>query len=131
MAYYTVSHYLHGDSWGTTYGIGKISPEQLTDEVWDYVFARKDLEPSQVEGRAISVSTLQSMRREFEYWYPVDVNVSGKDLIDNHLVSTAREHDRDTQTIPSRRSSSTSTPLSGKNNPSFGLALFASTAIFS
>jgi leucyl-tRNA synthetase len=26
------------------------------------------------------------MRREFEYWYPLDVRVSGKDLIQNHLT---------------------------------------------
>lgn len=25
------------------------------------------------------------MRNEFEFWYPVDVRVSGKDLIRNHL----------------------------------------------
>ncbi len=27
------------------------------------------------------VSLLQKMRREFEYWYPFDLRVSGKDLI--------------------------------------------------
>ena len=26
------------------------------------------------------------MRREFEYWYPLDVRASGKDLIPNHLT---------------------------------------------
>ncbi len=26
-------------------------------------------------------SVLQRMRREFEYWYPFDLRVSGKDLI--------------------------------------------------
>jgi hypothetical protein len=26
------------------------------------------------------------MRREFRYWYPVDLRVSGKDLISNHLT---------------------------------------------
>lgn len=25
------------------------------------------------------------MKREFEFWYPVDVRCSGKDLIQNHL----------------------------------------------
>lgn len=34
----------------------------------------------------ISKETLQSMRREFEYWYPLDLRVSGKDLIRNHLT---------------------------------------------
>jgi len=26
------------------------------------------------------------MRREFEHWYPLDLRVSGKDLIQNHLT---------------------------------------------
>lgn len=26
------------------------------------------------------------MRREFEYWYPLDLRVSGKDLVQNHLT---------------------------------------------
>ncbi len=26
------------------------------------------------------------MRREFTYWYPLDVRISGKELINNHLV---------------------------------------------
>lgn len=27
----------------------------------------------------------RQLRREFVYWYPVDLRVSGKDLIQNHL----------------------------------------------
>ncbi|KAG9805991.1 leucyl-tRNA synthetase, partial [Aureobasidium melanogenum] len=81
MAYYTISHYLHGDIYGDTQGIGKVSAEQMTDEVWDYVFTRRD----DVESD-IPKETLQAMRREFEYWYPLDVRVSGKDLIQNHLT---------------------------------------------
>lgn len=82
MSYYTVAHYLHSDLFGETPGIaGKINPEQMTDDVWDYVFARSnDVETS------IPKETLQSMRREFEYWYPLDLRVSGKDLIQNHLT---------------------------------------------
>ena len=26
------------------------------------------------------------MRREFDFWYPVDLRVSGRDLIQNHLL---------------------------------------------
>jgi leucyl-tRNA synthetase len=40
MAYYTVAHYLHDEPFGKTQGIGQIRPEQMTDEVWDYIFAR-------------------------------------------------------------------------------------------
>ncbi|KAF2105575.1 hypothetical protein BDV96DRAFT_509206 [Lophiotrema nucula] len=80
-AYYTVAHYLHKDLFGTEPGLGGITPDQMTDEVWDYVFARSDSAET-----PIAKDTLQSMRREFEYWYPLDLRVSGKDLIQNHLT---------------------------------------------
>lgn len=86
MAYYTIAHYLHADPFGKTLGIGSITPEQMTDEVWDYVFARAALSDDALAKSKISKTTLDEMRREFEYWYPVDVNISGKDLIPNHLV---------------------------------------------
>lgn len=82
MAYYTVAHFLHKDIYGTQEGIGNIKPAQMTDDVWDYIFAIN----SDVPKTDISESTLQSMRREFTYWYPLDVRISGKDLINNHLI---------------------------------------------
>ncbi|KAL1297937.1 hypothetical protein AAFC00_006450 [Neodothiora populina] len=81
MAYYTVSHYLHGDIYGKTKGLGNISPEQMTDEVWDYLVCRTETVKTD-----IPEETLHAMRREFEYWYPLDIRVSGKDLIQNHLT---------------------------------------------
>ena len=80
-SYYTIAHYLHKDLFGKEPGLGNVTPEQMTDEVWDYVFTRRD--DVQTD---ISKETLQSMRREFEYWYPLDLRVSGKDLIQNHLT---------------------------------------------
>ena len=32
------------------------------------------------------------MRNEFEYWYPLDLRVSGKDLIRNHLTMSLYNH---------------------------------------
>ena len=32
------------------------------------------------------------LRQEFHYWYPVDVRVSGKDLIPNHLTYFLYNH---------------------------------------
>ncbi|RTE70310.1 Leucine--tRNA ligase, cytoplasmic [Fusarium euwallaceae] len=85
MAYYTISHYLHEDVFGRSRGIGDIGPDQMTDEVWDYIFCRRGLD-SNVLDCGIPRGTLESMRREFEYFYPLDVRVSGKDLIPNHLT---------------------------------------------
>ncbi|XP_023698173.2 leucine--tRNA ligase, cytoplasmic [Paramormyrops kingsleyae] len=82
MAYYTVAHLLQG---GVLDGRGPsplgIRPEQMTREVWDYIFFKDAPFPS----TSISKEGLQKLRREFEYWYPVDVRVSGKDLVPNHL----------------------------------------------
>lgn len=40
----------------------------------------------------IPEETLLKLRNEFEYWYPVDLRVSGKDLITNHLVFFLYNH---------------------------------------
>jgi leucyl-tRNA synthetase len=80
-AYYTVAHYLHQEIYGSEQGLGAISVDQMTDEVVGYVFARADTVDSDIKPK-----TLQSMRREFTYWYPIDLRVSGKDLIQNHLT---------------------------------------------
>ncbi|KFY06639.1 hypothetical protein V492_07888 [Pseudogymnoascus sp. VKM F-4246] len=86
MAYYTVAHLLHGDIFGKTPGLLKdVRPEQMTDEVWDYVFARREVSDDVLQSK-IAVEGLETMRREFEYWYPLDLRVSGKDLIPNHLT---------------------------------------------
>lgn len=86
MAYYTVAHYLHKDIYGSEPGIANVRPEQMTDEIWDYIFARRDISEEIVEQSGINKEDLEKMRREFEYWYPLDLRVSGKDLINNHLV---------------------------------------------
>jgi leucyl-tRNA synthetase len=57
----------------------------MSDEVWDYVFCRRELSDETLSTK-IPKATLESMRREFEYFYPLDVRVSGKDLIPNHLT---------------------------------------------
>lgn len=86
MAYYTIAHLLHGDRFGKTTGPLKVTAEQMTDEVWDYVFTRREISDELISKSGISKESLQQMRREFEYWYPLDVRVSGKDLIQNHLT---------------------------------------------
>jgi leucyl-tRNA synthetase len=66
MAYYTVAHLLQaGTLDGSVTGPAGIKPEQLTNQVWDYIFARADL-PAET---TIPVDTLKALRREFQYWY--------------------------------------------------------------
>jgi len=77
MAFYMISKYVNA--------LG-IVPEQLTDDVFDYVFyGRGDLK--EVSKRAnIDPSIVEAMRREFSYWYPVDLRSSAKELLPNHLT---------------------------------------------
>ena len=85
-AYYTFSHLLHSDIFGTEKGVLDIKADQMIDEVWDYIFCRREISEDLVEKSGIQRSDLEKMRREFEYWYPMDVRVSGKDLIGNNLT---------------------------------------------
>ncbi|EXJ81629.1 leucyl-tRNA synthetase [Capronia coronata CBS 617.96] len=86
MSYYTIAHFLHGDKFGKTPGLLNITPDQMTDDVWDYVFTRTNDVESVSQSSKIPVQDLQTMRRSFEYWYPLDLRSSGKDLIPNHLT---------------------------------------------
>ena len=86
MAYYTISYLLHSDIFGTQPGVLSIKASQMLDEVWDYVFCRRPFSVSISESSGISREDLESLRAEFEYWYPLDMNSSGKDLIPNHMT---------------------------------------------
>ncbi|KAL2931414.1 Leucine--tRNA ligase cytoplasmic [Bienertia sinuspersici] len=87
MAYYTVAHFLqNGDMYGSDTSL--IKPEELSDDVWDYLFC----DGSYPKSSGIDPNVLSMMKREFEYWYPFDLRVSGKDLIQNHLTFSIYNH---------------------------------------
>jgi len=91
MAYYTIAHYLQGadnlegDRPNPEYNI---TPEQLTHEVWNYIFLKHAPFPE----TTIPKEILEKMRGEFHYWYPMDLRVSAKDLIPNHLTMALYNH---------------------------------------
>jgi len=89
MAYYTVCHKLQGRANGSLNGQGgPVPPEKLTPAVWDYIF----LETPYPEGCGLEESFLQELKDEFNYWYPMNLRVSGKDLINNHLTMSLYNH---------------------------------------
>jgi len=93
MAMYTIGHHFFGDAEnlsGTSASPRGISPEELTDEVFDFIFLRKPF-PDGVSS-SIPAQLLEEMRGEFEYWYPMDLRVSAKDLIPNHLTMSLYNH---------------------------------------
>ncbi|OWB65780.1 hypothetical protein B5S30_g1111 [[Candida] boidinii] len=82
QSFYTVAHLLHSDFYGQVVGPLGITAEQMTDDVFDYIFCRSDV----IETSDIEINKLNLLRREFEYFYPLDISISGKDLIPNHLT---------------------------------------------
>jgi len=87
MAYYTIAHVLQeGDMFGK--GDHLIKAEDVTDAVFDHIFLDKPCP----ETCNVPKEKLHLMRREFNFWYPFDLRVSGKDLIQNHLTFTVYNH---------------------------------------
>jgi len=82
-AYYSVAYLLQGGVIdGSKTGPSGIKPEQLTHAVWDYIF----LNGQYPADCGIAEDVLAKLRKEFKFWYPVDLRCSGKDLITNHLT---------------------------------------------
>ena len=60
----------------------------MSHECWEYIFKRG----AYPAGCKVPEDKLKKMRHEFEYWYPFDLRVSGKDLIRNHLTMCLYNH---------------------------------------
>ena len=89
MSYYTIAHLLQGSVDGSQPGPLGIKAEEMIHEVWDYIF----LKGPYPEGKTgIPEEKLAQMRKEFNYWYPLDLRVSGKDLVPNHLTFFLYNH---------------------------------------
>ncbi len=86
MAYYTISKYLqHPEKYG-------IDWNRLDDDFFDYIFYGIGDPERLSEKTGIKKELLEAMRKEFLYWYPVDLRISGKDLMPNHLVFFIMHH---------------------------------------
>ncbi|MEM1657582.1 MAG: leucine--tRNA ligase [Candidatus Jordarchaeales archaeon] len=77
MAFYTLAKYLNEFN---------IDANKLSPEVFDYIFLNKGSIDEVSSKSGLSKELLEAMRDEFEYWYPVDLRVSAKELIFNHLT---------------------------------------------
>ncbi|RLF51560.1 MAG: leucine--tRNA ligase [Thermoplasmata archaeon] len=60
-AYYIISKYVNE---------GKINVEEMNDDFFDYVFLGKGEAKNEI---------WEEIRKEFDYWYPVDINLGGKE----------------------------------------------------
>jgi len=89
MSYYTVCHFLQDKALNGQGGssLSSIKPEDLNDEVWDFIYLN-----GKMPNTKIPKDLLERMRKEFRFWYPMDLRVSGKDLIYNHLTMSLYNH---------------------------------------
>ena len=68
------------------YNMGLIDPDSVSDSFFDYIFLGLG-DPDEVASENdVERNVLENIRKDFEYWYPVDLRGSGKDLIGNHLT---------------------------------------------
>jgi leucyl-tRNA synthetase len=61
----------------------------MTPEVWDCIFFKDKKIPQNTK---VPKKALEAMKKEFQFWYPVDLRVSGKDLVPNHLTYYLYNH---------------------------------------
>ncbi len=86
MAYGTISKYLlHPEDYG-------FKTDKLNDDFFDYVYLGKGNADAVEKFTRIPKSIIETMRKEFEYWYPFDFRNSAKDLVQNHLTFCLFNH---------------------------------------
>lgn len=90
-AYYSIAHLLQGGNLeGAEVGPAGIAAEAMTVEAFDYVFLEKPYNAEKCPN--VTEEQLHKLRYEFNYWYPMDLRVSAKDLIRNHLTMSLYNH---------------------------------------
>lgn len=83
MAYYTIAKIINEK---------KINAAKLTDEVFDYIFLGKGSPRTVSKNSKLPLRLLLDMKKEFEYFYPVDFRNSAKELVQNHLTFYIFQH---------------------------------------
>ncbi|MCV0367369.1 MAG: leucine--tRNA ligase [Nitrosopumilus sp.] len=83
MAYYTLSRFVND---------GTVQPENLTKEFFDYVLLDKGDISLAASTSKLSEEVINTMKKEFTYFYPVDSRHSGRDLVQNHLSFFVLNH---------------------------------------
>lgn len=70
----------------------QVKPEQLTPELFDYVFLNKGTINEIAEKTGLAKEVIDEMKTEFEYWYPNDFRHTAIAHISNHLSFTIFHH---------------------------------------
>ncbi|MDD4185329.1 MAG: leucine--tRNA ligase [Candidatus Methanomethylophilaceae archaeon] len=81
--YYLISMYAND---------GRIEPEQMTEAFFDYAILGKG-DAEKVSGECgIDTSLLDEIRAEVLYWYPLDMNLGGKEHMTVHFPAFLKNH---------------------------------------
>ncbi len=83
MAYYTISKYVNQ---------GLIEEKHAIPEFFDYIIRDIGSAEEIAQMTDLSVDIIKQVKQEFEYWYPMDLRCSGKDLVPNHLTFCLLQH---------------------------------------
>jgi leucyl-tRNA synthetase len=76
-AYYTIAKYVNSK---------EITPENISDIFFDYIFLNKGSSEIVSSQCKITSHLLEKIKKEFQYFYPVNARHSGRDLVPNHLT---------------------------------------------
>ncbi|MCW1301953.1 MAG: leucine--tRNA ligase [Candidatus Parvarchaeota archaeon] len=74
MAYYTIADLIEG-----------LDEKYVDDNLFDYIFFDKKTGIDYPEA-------VEEMKRSFKYWYPVDMRVTAKELVPNHIAFFIMNH---------------------------------------
>jgi leucyl-tRNA synthetase len=77
MAYYIIAKYVNSKALGD---------DSITDAFFDYVLLGIGSADQVAKECKVPASTVEQIRKEFSYFYPVDSRHSGRDLVPNHLT---------------------------------------------
>ncbi len=90
MAYYVLAKFI-SQSWMVFSKFEK-DPSRLSDGFFDYIFLGEGDAKSVTDATGVPSRILEAIRKEFLYFYPVDMRHSAKDLIPNHLTFYVFQH---------------------------------------
>jgi leucyl-tRNA synthetase len=77
MAYYTIAKYVNSK---------EITSENTSEIFFDHIFLNIGSSEMVASQCKITFSLLEKIKKEFEYFYPVNARHSGRDLVPNHLT---------------------------------------------
>ena len=81
--YYVISMYANQ---------GMVKPESMTEDFFDYVLLGEGTAEEVRRATGVPEATLDRIRKEFEYWYPLDINLGGKEHMTVHFPVFLMNH---------------------------------------